>query len=869
MTDLGATADDWFHFDFVLGLGANLLPCVPASPDVRVLPGSALEGKVGKIPSQFNRDGLAHGIKDWQKRPILSNEIQLWQADRRLNLCVRTGPISGVYAFDVDVEGETRDEIVATLVASAPGTTLPMRSRTNSTKVLLPFRMIEPCKKRRIKLDNEPKGPAIELLADGQQFVACGTHSSGARYEWLPALPETLPTLTLAQVDAIWADLTARYATPESRKQNAAPAVAPSHDGGALTEISDGDWEDLIAALRFLTDKVSSNDEWSAIGYALLSLQLSRPAEQLWLDFSKKAVGYEPGAPEAWWRDHRSQTPRSDYRSILKLARDRGLVRVADPALFAPVAPPIDDPAGSLAVPGDAGPGEPVSLVDDSPIRPVIRLADARFSEIVDQLETLLVPHVYTQGSQIVRLSAAHTDAKIHRSADATMLVPVNVDWLKKHLGETCVWQKYVGQQWVNTKPSAEHIVTLANLGSWTRLQPLEAVARAPFIRPDGSICDTPGYDRSSRVLYVPSLDFPQLPEHPGRDDARASLERIRSVFDQFPWKEGASESAFLSHVLSEVARLAIDRCPMFFYDAPSPGTGKSLLQEMAARIVHGAEPAVRMWISNDEEQRKSLFASLRSGDRSLWFDNIPDGRRVRSHILETFLTSAVMEDRILGESEKTSVPNKMVLVGSGNNITPVGALARRSLVVRMDANTEHLKERTFKIPNLRAYVMEHRPQLLADALTIIKAFHLTDPQLRGEMPVALPSFERWSRFCRDPLIWLGMEDPVLTQEHETDDETENFGPTFQKLAAHFGEHVFKGLDVARLVNGLADTGGELANDLIASGCAEPNSPLKVGYWLRGLRGRISGGYKLERAGRATDGHRWKLVPVHEDLTHG
>ena len=55
MTNLGATPDDWGHFDFVLGLGANLLPCVPASPNVKVLEGSALTGKVGKIPSHVQR----------------------------------------------------------------------------------------------------------------------------------------------------------------------------------------------------------------------------------------------------------------------------------------------------------------------------------------------------------------------------------------------------------------------------------------------------------------------------------------------------------------------------------------------------------------------------------------------------------------------------------------------------------------------------------------------------------------------------------------------------------------------------------------------------------------------------------------------
>jgi hypothetical protein len=139
----GATPDEWFHFDFVLGLGANLLPCVPAGLDVKVLEGSALEGKVGKIPSMFNRNtGEAHGIKDWQKRPIMGAEVQQWAADPRLNICVRTGPISGVYAFDIDIDDRAKAEEIVRAIETVTGP-LSKRWRENSGKCLLVFRMAE------------------------------------------------------------------------------------------------------------------------------------------------------------------------------------------------------------------------------------------------------------------------------------------------------------------------------------------------------------------------------------------------------------------------------------------------------------------------------------------------------------------------------------------------------------------------------------------------------------------------------------------------------------------------------------------------------------------------------------------------------
>ena len=862
---LGATAEDWLHFDFVLGLGSNLLPCVPASPDVVVQEGSALAGKVGKIPSMFNARGEAHGLAGWNTRAISPAEVAQWAADPRLNLCVRTGPLSGVYAFDIDIDDERAYGIRA-LIEEALGP-LPLRVRDNSAKRLLMFRMEGECKKRKIKLDNEPRGPATELLGDGQQFVACGAHSSGARYRWEPELPSFIPTITLDQLNSVWKTLDTYYAaTPSTGDRSTAAAAAyslPSLVGETpatevLTTIDDEGWDRLLSALRFLLDKVPSNDGWSEIGYALLSLQGSpRPVERLWYDFSRQAVGYEPGAAEGWWASHRDQEPRSDWRHILNLARQSGLQRVADPAAFPPV--PAPDLNADLVdvVPPDAGAG-----------RPLVRVNGAEFSNIVAQLEDILSPHVYTQGAHLVRTTEAHSDDAIQRSADGVMLIPATFGWARVKFGELCEFQKWAEkqQEWVPVAPSIEHINTLLDRGSWTVFRPLEAIARAPFLRADGSICDAPGYDPASRTLYVPSIPFPPILDAPTRDDAAAALARLREPFNEFPWKEGASESAFVSHILAECGRLAMERCPMYFYDAPMAGTGKSTLQEMAARIVHGTEPALRPWVPDEDELRKSLYACLMAGDRSIWFDNVPDGIKVRSAVLEAFLTSAVWKDRKLGESVTTGIANKTVLVASGNNLTPVSALARRSIVIRLDANTEHLRERTFRIANPRRYVMERRAQMLVDALTIIRAY-LVREHLNDAPPTALPSFEEWSRLARDPIIWLGMPDPVVTQLNETDDESQNIGPVFTRLFANFGERTFTAGDMARVVGSLSDENSELSDALMHMGCAEPTNPTKVGYWLRAAKDKIGDNYKLVHDGHSKVGVRWRLQRMSWELT--
>ncbi len=214
LSTLGATPQEWYHFDFELGLTKNLLPCVPAHAGGKVMAGSALEGKVGKIPSQYNRDGEAHGLKDWQKRDILTNEIALWSKSGLYNICVRTGPISGVYAIDVDIEDvnlsvQVYDEIIAKL-----GLVPPLRQRSNSNKFLVPVIVEGLSWKKRII--NTPHG-RIELLGDGQQFVSAGTHSSGVRYQWAGGLPTEFPRLTETALSGLWTAL-AKFGVAEEPK---------------------------------------------------------------------------------------------------------------------------------------------------------------------------------------------------------------------------------------------------------------------------------------------------------------------------------------------------------------------------------------------------------------------------------------------------------------------------------------------------------------------------------------------------------------------------------------------------------------------------------------------------------------------------
>jgi hypothetical protein len=196
----------------------------------------------------------------------------------------------------------------------------------------------------------------------------------------------------------------------------------------------------------------------------------------------------------------------------------------------------------------------------------------------------------------------------------------------------------------------------------------------------------------------------------------------------------------------------------------------------------------------------------------------------------------------------------------TGNNLTPASDLARRSLVVRLDASmdTAMLRARSFQLADLRAHVAEHRGRLLVAALTTLSAHRVAGYPARG---AALPSFERWSRFAREPLVWLGMADPVATQLSETDDESAQRGVAFELIAARVAlmeQTTFVAADIADWADSIGG-GHELAEALSTSGCLTPSDPQKVGYWLRNNRDRVANGWKLEQGSTVAGKRTWHL----------
>ncbi len=468
----------------------------------------------------------------------------------------------------------------------------------------------------------------------------------------------------------------------------------------------------------------------------------------------------------------------------------------------------------------------------------VIRLDAGELHRYAQRAESLLADTLFVRGDGLVRIC---TDRHTQQSS----IQPVTPEWLQRELSARADFYRLRNSApvKVDCPPSLAKIICRS--GDWPGFLRLHGISRAPFLRPDLSVCSTKGYDISTGIYCDLSEEFPPIDNHATRADALTALAILSEPFSEFPFASEASRGAMLVHILTAAARTAMPTSPAFFYTAPAPGTGKTLAARMAGLIASGSSPSLHQYTDDFDELRKLLYSALLSGASSLVFDNLNRGMQVRSSALCAFLTASTYADRKLGVSEIRGVANHCTIALTGNNLTPTDDLARRSIVIRLDANSESARGRSFKIDNLLEHVSMNRVRLLTASLTIIRAY-----QSAGAPPAArsLESFEAWSRIARDPLMWLGLEDPVCTQHGETDEGVDSLATAFEQLANEFPER-FTAKDVVQTLGSGRDS---LCEALEEAGCWNVTSAQNVGRWLSGCRGRVAAGLKLI----STIGHR-------------
>jgi len=408
---------------------------------------------------------------------------------------------------------------------------------------------------------------------------------------------------------------------------------------------------------------------------------------------------------------------------------------------------------------------------------------------------------------------------------------------------EAC-WLRYDARadEWVSIDAPPKVAAGLFESPDYQLLPPLSAIARQPYLRPDGSIVSTAGYDAMTGTFGAFDPREFSVPARPGADDVARALDTLLGLIEETTFATDADRSAALALFLTAAIRPALEVAPGFLLNAHAPGSGKSYLQDMAALLATDGDVASATLKSSDDEMEKSILAALLRSPAVLRFDESQTDI-VPIKFLVSALTSEHVQGRILGQSKVIAPSTRTLVLFAGNNIQPVRDMVRRVVVCNLDAADERPESRAFRRDPLRE-VRGNRSAFVSAALTLVRSKLLTDPPRVACRP--LNGFPRWDSWVRQTVLWLGQPDPCesMFSSAQTD-------PTLERLAAlleAWGECFAGEPRAARDAIKRADTHAGL--HAVLTEIAGKNGEIdatRLGHFLKASEGRVISGRRLMR----------------------
>jgi hypothetical protein len=369
---------------------------------------------------------------------------------------------------------------------------------------------------------------------------------------------------------------------------------------------------------------------------------------------------------------------------------------------------------------------------------------------------------------------------------------------------------------------------------------------------------------------------LPSIPPRPTRKAAQQALAALKGLLAEVAFASELDRSVALAALLTTVARGAFDTTPMFLVKAAMPGTGKSYLVDVIAHIATGRWAPATAKGATGEELEKRLVALLFAAPPIISLDNIPAGTTLDNDMLAQMIDRPIVKSRILGKSETTECEWRGTIFGTGNNVNPTGDAVRRTMLINLTVDDEYPEQREFKSDAI-AEVLKDRGRWVAAALTIVRAYLVSGTQVQCK-PFG---FVEWSRFIREPLIWLDEPDPLLSHEQaRADDPRRNDALRLMELwKLHLGtEKSYAShqiIECARETRRSAVLGDgpdwehvrpefyQFMLDTVGTQRGNEIDVRRLGNWLKQLKGQVYAGFKIVAAREsASHGNWWRLVKV-------
>jgi putative DNA primase/helicase len=533
---------------------------------------------------------------------------------------------------------------------------------------------------------------------------------------------------------------------------------------------------------------------------------------------------------------------------------------------------------------GDAPQHQPIKgeerVANQAPVAselPLLRISP-RISVLTTLTQKMLISArvpIYQRGGELVRPIIRTVKAAHGRLTKSAQLKSISAIFMRDTMCRHAYWERCNPKtlEWIKTMAPMTVATTLLERDGIWGFPEIVGVIATPTMRPDGTLLLKQGYDLATRLLLIEPPKMPDIPDHPTRDDALRALALLEELISESPFDDLPSRAVALSALITPVVRGAFPVAPMHVSSAPVAGSGKSFLWDMVAAISTGQQRIPVVAAGNAEETEKRLIGVMLNAQPLISIDNV--NGELKGDFLCQAIEQHVLDIRPLGRSEIVRIETGGVTIfATGNNITIVGDLCRRTITARLDAKLENPQLKQFRNNPIQK-ILNDRGEFIAACLTICRAYIVAGRP--GLLP-RLASFEGWSDTVRSALVWLGKADAIDTMENIRAEDPQRAALS-DLLHAWANDHgTGEGSDVTLAViiekslkmdrMGGLETGEFQFPDLNAAVRAAASAgkggsfggkldPLAFGIWCRQNKGRIVDGLHLAnrpstRGGAAT-----------------
>ncbi len=487
------------------------------------------------------------------------------------------------------------------------------------------------------------------------------------------------------------------------------------------------------------------------------------------------------------------------------------------------------------------------------------------------------IPDVYVTNGALTHISRISGDVSLaglaptERPPLPVAATPVNSDSLASllahHLYVYKMRRRPGGEIYQEeTVPPGRSLSAVLAQRYWPDVRALHGIVGSPVLRPDGTLLQTPGYDRRTGLYYAAKVGMEPVPARPtATETSEARTFLLDRFLGDFPWVGPSDRANYLGLLVTQILRPYVrSLTPFGLISATTQSSGKTILSE-GVGLLYGQK--VQPWVKSDQELRKAVTAILDGPAAVVVFDNLKEGSIVDSPVLAMLLTTPTWSDRLLGTNKTFTAANDRLWLATGNNIHLGGDMATRTVLVRLDPKMPRPELRTnFTIPNLDRWVKDPDNQrILLRHLLVLVMDWIAAGAKRSDH--TMRQFTTWAAavggFCAHHGVdgFLGNADDVRALDEE-DNEWAVFLARWHKL---FGTQPQKSGDIRKSADIEFQVGGgpivdRWEGDFITTDDGKTPTAKSLGKLLAGQVGRFHGDYVLHRVNSTVSNQRlWKV----------